>query len=98
MTTNRSHRQDYRQPCRSSPTSACKRWPKSCKTWPVTRGGQAEDDATRAAIANGIAQGHRGEFATDAEVAEAYARFRTMKVRYTRQAILDLLTIADYIR
>jgi len=36
----------------------------------------AEDDATRAAIANGIAQGHRGEFATDAEVDEAYKRFR----------------------
>ena len=35
-----------------------------------------EDDAARGAIANGIAQGHRGEFATDAEVAEAYARFR----------------------
>jgi hypothetical protein len=35
-----------------------------------------EDDATRAAIANGIAQGRRGEFATDAEVAAAYARFR----------------------
>ena len=36
----------------------------------------AEDAATRAAIAEGIAQGRRGEFATDAEVAEAYARFR----------------------
>ena len=36
----------------------------------------AEDDAARAAIANGIAQGHRGEFASDAEVAEAYVRFR----------------------
>ncbi len=35
-----------------------------------------EDDATRTAIANGIAQGRRGEFATDAEVAAAYARFR----------------------
>ena len=39
-------------------------------------GRPVEDDATRAAIANGIAQGHRGEFATDTEVAEAYARFR----------------------
>ena len=39
-------------------------------------GRSVEDDATRAAIANGIAQGHRGEFATDTEVAEAYARFR----------------------
>jgi predicted transcriptional regulator len=36
----------------------------------------AEDDGTRAAIAEGIAQARRGEFATDAEVAEAYARFR----------------------
>jgi hypothetical protein len=34
-----------------------------------------EDDATRAAIANGIAQGRRGEFASDEEVAAAYARF-----------------------
>ena len=36
----------------------------------------AENDAARAAIANGIAQGRRGEFATDEEVAEAYKRFR----------------------
>jgi predicted transcriptional regulator len=36
----------------------------------------AEDDATRAAIAEGVAQGRRGEFASDAEVAEAYARLR----------------------
>jgi predicted transcriptional regulator len=35
-----------------------------------------EDDATRAAIANGIAQARRGEFATDAEMAPAYARSR----------------------
>jgi hypothetical protein len=35
-----------------------------------------EDDSTRAAIANGIAQGRRGDFATDAEVAEAFARFK----------------------
>jgi hypothetical protein len=35
-----------------------------------------EDDATRAAIANGIAQARRGELAPDAEVAAAYARFR----------------------
>jgi predicted transcriptional regulator len=35
-----------------------------------------EDDATRRAIANGIAQACRGEFATDEEVAKAYARFR----------------------
>jgi predicted transcriptional regulator len=36
----------------------------------------AEDHATRSAIANGIAQARRGEFATDEEVAEAYQRFR----------------------
>lgn len=36
----------------------------------------AEDDATRAAIARGIEQGRRGEFATDDEVAAAFARFR----------------------
>ncbi|HEY1245853.1 MAG TPA: hypothetical protein VGF29_13590 [Hyphomicrobiaceae bacterium] len=35
-----------------------------------------ENDATRAAIAHGIAQGRRGDFATDTEVAAAYARFR----------------------
>ncbi len=35
-----------------------------------------EDEATRAAIATGIAQARRGEFATDAEVAEAFRRFR----------------------
>jgi predicted transcriptional regulator len=35
-----------------------------------------EDETTRAAIANGVAQASRGEFATDAEVAEAYRRFR----------------------
>jgi predicted transcriptional regulator len=34
----------------------------------------AEDDETRAAIAEGIAQADRGDFASDAEVAEAYAR------------------------
>jgi predicted transcriptional regulator len=36
----------------------------------------SENDATRSAIANGVAQGRRGEFATEAEVAEAFARFR----------------------
>ncbi len=36
----------------------------------------AEDDATRAAIDNVITQGRRGEFANDAEIAKAYARFR----------------------
>ena len=35
-----------------------------------------ENDATRASIANGIAQERRGEFASEAEVAEAFARFR----------------------
>ena len=35
-----------------------------------------EDDETRAAIAEGIAQADRGDFASDAEVAKAYARFR----------------------
>ena len=35
-----------------------------------------EDDRTRKAIAEGIAQGRRGEFATDAEVDAAYKRFR----------------------
>lgn len=37
----------------------------------------AEDDATRAAIAEGIAQADRGEFATDEDVAAALARFRS---------------------
>jgi len=36
----------------------------------------AEDEAARAAIAEGIAQADRGEFATDEEVEEAYRRFR----------------------
>lgn len=36
----------------------------------------AESDATRDAIANGISQGRRSEFATDAEIADAFARFR----------------------
>ena len=35
-----------------------------------------EDDATRADIAEGIAQGGRGEFAMVADVAETFARFR----------------------
>ncbi len=39
-------------------------------------GAPLEDSATRAAIANGIAQARRGEFATDAEVEEAYKQFR----------------------
>ena len=36
----------------------------------------AEDEATRAAIARGIEQARKGEFATNTEVAEAYTRFR----------------------
>jgi chorismate mutase len=46
------------------------------ESWADDHARPVEDDATRAAIANGIAQGRRGEFATDAEVAKAYARFR----------------------
>jgi hypothetical protein len=46
------------------------------RSWTNDADRPAEDDAARAAIAEGIAQGRRGEFATDAEVAEAYARFR----------------------
>ena len=46
------------------------------ESWTDVPGRPAEDDATRAAIANGIAQARRGEFATDEEVAEAYKRLR----------------------
>jgi hypothetical protein len=46
------------------------------QSWTGEAAQPPEDDATRAAIANGIAQGRRGEFATDDEVAAAYARFR----------------------
>ena len=46
------------------------------QSWTDDAARPVEDDATRAAIANGIAQGRRGEFATDAEVTEAYRRFR----------------------
>ena len=46
------------------------------ESWSGESDRPAEDDATRAAIAEGVAQGRRGEFASDAEVAEAYARFR----------------------
>ena len=35
-----------------------------------------EGAATRAAIAEGLAQARRGEFATDAEVEAAFSRFR----------------------
>ena len=46
------------------------------QSWTDDTDRPAEDDATRAAIANGIAQARRGEFATDEEVAEAYKRLR----------------------
>jgi hypothetical protein len=46
------------------------------QSWTRDAAPPPEDDATRAAIANGIVQARRGEFATDAEVAAAYARFR----------------------
>jgi predicted transcriptional regulator len=46
------------------------------QSWSVGAAEPLDDDATRAAIANGIAQGRRGEFASDDEVAAAYARFR----------------------
>lgn len=46
------------------------------QSWTSDAARPAEDDATRAAIATGIAQGWRGEFATNAEVAEAYRQFR----------------------
>lgn len=37
---------------------------------------EPEDEATRAAIAEGLAQTERGEFASDADVEAAFARFR----------------------
>ena len=46
------------------------------ESWTDDTDRPAEDDATRAAIATGIAQARRGEFATDEEVAEAYKRLR----------------------
>jgi hypothetical protein len=46
------------------------------QSWSLGGAETPEDDATRAAIAKGIAQGRRGEFASDDEVAAAYARFR----------------------
>lgn len=36
-----------------------------------------EDDATRAAIREGLAEADRGEFVSDSEVAKAFARFRS---------------------
>jgi predicted transcriptional regulator len=46
------------------------------ESWNSEADRPAEDDAALAAIAEGIEQGRRGEFASDAEIAEAYARFR----------------------
>ena len=46
------------------------------QSWTDDAARPPEDGTTRAAIANGIAQGRRGEFATDAEVVEAYKHFR----------------------
>jgi len=44
--------------------------------WVDDRARAGEDEATRDAIANGLAQSRRGEFAADAEVAEAFSRFQ----------------------
>jgi predicted transcriptional regulator len=46
------------------------------QSWTDDADHSAEDELTRAAIANGIAQARKGEFATDAEVDEAHKRFR----------------------
>jgi hypothetical protein len=46
------------------------------QTWSRGAAETQEDDTAWAAIANGIAQGRRGEFASDDEVAAAYGRFR----------------------
>jgi len=42
-----------------------------------TRSIPDEDDATREAIAEGLAQANRGEFASEHDVAKAFARFRS---------------------
>jgi hypothetical protein len=59
------------------------------ESWTSESDRPAEDDATRTAISEGIAQGRRGEFAGEAEVAEAYARFRRRlsAIRAARPAI-----------
>ena len=44
--------------------------------WTDDEARPTEDAATRAAIAEGIAEARRGEYATDEEVAEAFAPFR----------------------
>jgi predicted transcriptional regulator len=46
------------------------------RSWAEDADRPPEDDDTRAAIAEGIAQEERGEFATEEEVEEAYRRFR----------------------
>lgn len=46
------------------------------QSWTEDGARPREDAETRAAIANGIAQGRRGEFATEAEVVEAYKHFQ----------------------
>lgn len=46
------------------------------QSWSIGAAEPPEDDATRVAIADGIEQARRGEFASDEEVAAAYARFR----------------------
>lgn len=46
------------------------------QTWTDDTTRPIEDDATRAAIAEGLAEARNGDFATDTEVAEAYNRFR----------------------
>ena len=46
------------------------------ESWDSEAERPAEDEGARAAIAEGIEQARRGEFASEAEVAEAYARFR----------------------
>ncbi len=42
-----------------------------------TRSMPDEDEATREAIAEGLAQAERGEFASERDVAKAFARFRS---------------------
>jgi chorismate mutase len=46
------------------------------RSWAEDANRPPEDDDTQAAIAEGIAQEERGEFATDDEVEEVYRRFR----------------------
>jgi hypothetical protein len=46
------------------------------QAWTGEAARPAEDDATRAAIVTGLAEGRRNEFGTDEEVAEAFEQFR----------------------